>query len=98
MCFYTRFALEIGVQPESINRIFRKGTQPTFGIIAAAKRKYPALDLNWVVTGEGNMLMDVKEKVDLPALNKTIADLTALIDKKDETIGNLAAALRNMKS
>ena len=56
----TRLANDIGIHYESVNRLFRKeyeNVAPSTKILAGLKRRYPELDMCWLFTGEGNMLL-----------------------------------------
>lgn len=94
----TRFSKEIGVNHESINRLFRDiKLAPSVLLLFNSKRRFPNLNVNFLLTGEDRMFLD---KIDtgnmIASLEKQVETLQAHIDKKDESIGHLAASVRNL--
>ena len=51
------FSSSIGVEYQRINDIQRKKTKKISGVVASAiVKKYPQFNINWLLTGEGEML------------------------------------------
>lgn len=88
------FAEEIGVQRSSISHIVSGRNKPSLDFITKIKNKFPDLEWNWLITGEGEMLVSEKEEtpepiqiIDEPKVKekKSIPDLFSLID--DDNFG-----------
>lgn len=96
----SRFAVEIRVNHESINRIVREHELlPSIHIILSTKIRFPYLNVNHLLTGEDRLIiLSVDSESAIREMEKTIQRLTALNDEKDSTIGNLAALLRNLQN
>ena len=93
----TKLAHKIGVNHESINRLMRDPElPPSINILIAIKHYYPSLNINHIITGEGDLFItdDYNNKVEL--MKKEINNLKKSIDEKDEIIGNLSATVRNL--
>lgn len=52
----TRFASEIGVQRSSISHILSGRNQPSYEFILKTIERYPEIDVEWLITGKGQML------------------------------------------
>jgi len=94
----SKFAREIGLNHESINRIMRNpDIEPSISILVASKLRWKLLDVNYILTGEGKMfLSSVDSSIALKEYEEKIKKLEASIDEKDITIGSLAATIRNL--
>jgi plasmid maintenance system antidote protein VapI len=57
----TRFADEIGVQRSSISHILGGRNKPSYDFILKVIEKYPSLNLTWLLTGKGNMILDAED-------------------------------------
>lgn len=57
----TRFADEIGVQRSSISHILSGRNKPSYDFIIKVIEKYPSLNLSWLLTGKGNMILDAED-------------------------------------
>ena len=56
------FSSSIGVEYQRINDIQRKKTKKISGVVASAiVKKYPQFNINWLLTGEGEMLRKKEE-------------------------------------
>lgn len=63
------FELRVGMASGSL----RKGSNPTSPMLEKIKASYPRLDMNWVITGLGPMLLPEKARIeDAPATSDTI--------------------------
>jgi len=95
----SKFAVEIGVNHESINRLFRESDLlPSINLIMAAKRRFPTLNVNHLITGEETMFMsEISLDIRLAKAQQEIDHLKALVDSKDEIIKQLATVIRNMQ-
>lgn len=51
-----KFAEIIGVQRSSISHILTGRNNPSFDIIQRIAEKFPKINLEWLITGKGNML------------------------------------------
>lgn len=52
-----QFAVELGVAEATISSIYRGRTAPTNNLIQAVHNAYPAVNINWLMFGEGEMLL-----------------------------------------
>ena len=96
------FAEEIGVQRSSISHIISGRNKPSLDFITKIKTAFPDFEWNWLITGEGEMLISekktesiVEEKPETIEKKKpSLPDLFSIIDDenfgKDETPQNLA--------
>lgn len=87
------FAEEIGVQRSSISHIISGRNKPSLDFITKIKTAFPEFEWNWLITGEGEMLISekepepiVEEKPEVVEKKKpSLPDLFSLID--DENFG-----------
>ncbi len=96
------FAEEIGVQRSSISHIISGRNKPSLDFITKIKTAFPDFEWNWLITGQGEMLISekkiesiVEEKPEIVEKKKpSLPDLFSIIDDenfgKDETPQNLA--------
>ncbi len=54
-----QFAGIIGVQPSSVSHILSGRNKPGFDFIEKTILKYPRLNVDWLITGRGDMLKDM---------------------------------------
>ena len=52
------FAKAIEVSPASLSNIFNGKTNPTNNHVSAIHRRFPNVNVNWLMFGEGNMYME----------------------------------------
>lgn len=52
-----QFAAELGVAEATISSVYRGRTAPTNNLIQAVHNAYPAVNINWLMFGEGEMLL-----------------------------------------
>lgn len=68
------FELRVGMSSGSL----RKESNPTTPMLEKIKASYPRLDMNWVITGRGDMLLTEKARIDdAPATSDTISSEVA---------------------
>jgi len=86
------FAEEIGVQRSSISHIISGRNKPSLDFITKIKTAFPQFEWNWLITGEGEMLITdkapepVEEKPEIAEKKKpSLPDLFSIID--DENFG-----------
>jgi DNA-binding XRE family transcriptional regulator len=87
------FAEEIGVQRSSISHIISGRNKPSLDFITKIKSTFPKFEWNWLITGEGEML--ISDKLPEPAIEEkpepvekkktSLPDLFSLIN--DENFG-----------
>lgn len=51
-----KFSVAIGITQSVINSMFKRGTEPSAKIIKAIVSAYPSISLDWLMTGEGQMI------------------------------------------
>lgn len=77
---------------QKINRLRKTGNNPSFDIIVDISNKFESIDLNWLLTGDGNMLKteDNNSKVTEPAATYgKINDLKTIFKLDDEQLNIL---------
>jgi len=88
------FAEEIGVQRSSISHIISGRNKPSLDFITKIKSKFPLFEWDWLINGEGEMLINkeenlfpinVSEPEEKKIAKKSIPDLFSLIS--DEQFG-----------
>lgn len=52
------FAEALDISPASLSSIFNDRTKPTLNHIDAIKKKFPTINLDWLLYGNGPMFMD----------------------------------------
>lgn len=50
-----KFAEAIGVQASSISHVVSGRSKPSFEFLEKIKNRYPELNMNWLISGEGEM-------------------------------------------
>jgi transcriptional regulator with XRE-family HTH domain len=75
-----RFADEIGVQRSGISHILSGRNQPSFDFIVKIMKRYPELNLDWLIMGKGDMLR-------LVAAERTIKQQPGLFDELESKPG-----------
>jgi transcriptional regulator with XRE-family HTH domain len=82
------FASRLGyTSGEKINRLFRKeGAKPGFDIIADIANKFVDLDVDWLVTGRGEMLKEPPgRETEIEELRRRIGALEEAVRKWNST-------------
>lgn len=68
------FAKEIGMSKTVVSNLDNAANAPSFRFIEAIKKAYPEIDLNWLIIGDGDMLLGAKEgevhSVAVPKINQ----------------------------
>jgi len=54
----TTLSKKIGVEPSSISHILSGRNKPSFNFLSKLAETFPQLNINWLVTGKGEMLID----------------------------------------
>jgi DNA-binding XRE family transcriptional regulator len=57
-CNQVAFAHMIGIAPATLSGIFNGRTQPTLATAKAIHDRFPAISINWLMFGEGDMMSD----------------------------------------
>lgn len=101
----SEFGRRVGVSNAYITSI-RKSIQPEK--IQAIQREFPDLNIEWLISGVGSMLVDTTSTNSTSVVNTSassdtsVADLTArfiaLLERKDAQIERLIALLENLRN
>lgn len=83
-----QFAAELGVAEATISSVYRGRTAPTNNLIQAVHTAYPAVNVNWLMFGEGDML--------LPLTSETAVGGPVGIPSAGETSSGLASVGQNV--
>lgn len=76
----TRFADEIGVQRSGISHILSGRNEPSYDFIVKIMKKYPEINLDWLILGKGNMM-----KSEMNAKSALQKDLFSSIDSNSSS-------------
>ena len=79
----SQFAESIGVARAGISHIIAGRNKPGFDFIERMARKYPALNIEWLVTGRGRMYKQNQENDALQPENGGIIDSQALEERRN---------------
>jgi len=84
----SQFADSIGVARASITHILSGRNRPGFDFIENMARRYPALNLEWFITGKGKMYKSAPEPIralseNIEGENESISTLTLFDKVKD---------------
>lgn len=77
-----QFADTIGVARASVSHILAGRNKPGFDFIENMSRKYPALSLEWLVTGKGKMYKNGNDDSSVASLPTSADDLFADFESK----------------
>ena len=78
------FAQKLGIPPSTLSSIFTGRTNPTNNHTQAIHKAFPAININWLMFGEGKMLVDAS--VSLPDNNLSDANK---IDKAEQSCSRI---------
>lgn len=68
------FADALGISPSSLSSLYNGHTSPTNNHVQAIHRRFPEINVNWLLFGEGDMIDGVSET---PATQMPAADAPA---------------------
>lgn len=93
------FAKRIGITQSVIASMFQRGTEPSAKVITSILGKFENISAEWLLRGEGNMLISDNQPKDESAerismLVDTITTLQATINEKTKTIQLLEEKLK----
>lgn len=83
------FAEEIGVQRSSISHIISGRNKPSLDFITKIKTAFPKFEWDWLITGEGEMLMSEKEP------EPVIAEKPEIVEKKKPSLPDLFSLIND---
>ena len=70
-----KFADEIGVQRSSISHVLSGRNKPSLEFIQKILKAYPDIDINWLLSGKGNIFsgsINNENKIDFPEESATV--------------------------
>lgn len=70
---------------EKINRLKKEGTSPSFEILSDISNKFEKIDVEWLLTGKGNMLKEDKKKYGIHDRLQTITEPTVKYENKKKS-------------
>ncbi len=85
-----QFADEIGVQRSSVSHILTGRNNPSLDIILKILQRFPEINSEWILTGNGAMIKSEIGKSYLPAQNAIIST-EKKIEQNNENLGDLFA-------
>lgn len=84
------FAKQLGVNPTVVHNVVKgRRTKPSFDLIHKIKLEYTYLNLDWLIIGEGEMLLSINNIVEEPR---------ATYQKKNKKIGALEKEMGSMRA
>ena len=83
------FAEEIGVQRSSISHIISGRNKPSLDFITKIKTTFPEFEWNWLITGEGEMLISEKEP------EPVVEEKPEVVEKKKPSLPDLFSLIDN---
>lgn len=85
----TALASSIGVQRSSISHLISGRNKPSLDFVLKVLKKYPEVELYWLLNGEGDFPKKEKEEQQhAPTQNATLFDQKEIIDSTTKTINN----------
>ena len=86
----TAFAKKLGLTQANLWRQLN-GQRVNVATLVAAAEQFPELDCNWLLRGEGNMIIEPKE-------DKRLDNLIDVIAMQQETIKNLQEKIKQLQN
>lgn len=105
----TEFAREMDFNTETLRRIYNGTTKdPQISLFIKIKERYPEIDLEWLLTGEGEMLSKhkrtevfcescIKKDGKIEYLEEHLEKCQKKNDKLNQMVGDLVSKLENSK-
>ena len=81
---YADFAKKTGLKHQTVSNYLKGKQKPDVEKLAIIKKSFKDVNANWLLTGEGPMLLENNEVKEERRLN--VEDLRALVDSKDGII------------
>lgn len=82
-----QFAIELGVAEATISSVYRGRTAPTNNLIQAVHNTYPAVNINWLMFGEGDMLLPLTAETAVPPTVAILPDDQTSVDGQVDLFG-----------
>lgn len=92
----TKLAKELDVSQTAISRILNGSTLPSSRVLIPLVKKYPTVNLTWLLVGEGEMFIS-NNKVNRDHLNRLADSLERENNLLRDRIDDLAAELEAIK-
>lgn len=77
------FAKFLDISPASLSNIFGGRTKPTLNIIEAIKQKIPNINLDWLMFGSGDMLIDAASRGSVPSGSEAVENSKGFFTASD---------------
>ncbi|WDF45482.1 helix-turn-helix transcriptional regulator [Chryseobacterium sp. KACC 21268] len=84
------FAEEIGVQRSSISHIISGRNKPSLDFITKIKTAFPKFEWDWLITGEGEMLISEKEPEE-----PVVEEKPEIVEKKKPSLPDLFSLIND---
>lgn len=75
---YAEFADKVGISNSSLSHIMAERNKPSLSLLLSIHDAYPQININWLLFGEGNMLMSQTSAIDTKPANDDNLPQTAL--------------------
>jgi len=85
------FALKLGIQKSSISHLLSERNKPSFLFLSKLARAYPEINLNWFITGEGDIFNNSLVSPEYENLSNLETD----IETKVETGKKATTSIKN---
>lgn len=83
---YADFAKKTGLKHQTVSNYLKGKQKPDVDRLALIKRSFKNISANWLLTGEGTMLLDNDNEIKKQQHKLNIKDLRKLLDSKDKII------------
>ncbi|WP_302995542.1 hypothetical protein, partial [uncultured Muribaculum sp.] len=84
------FARRIGVGDQTVRGVVvMRRNKPGYDFILKVVKAFDWLDADWLITGEGNMVRDMRRQADQSPITDQVDALMTIIREKDERIEQL---------
>lgn len=105
----TIFGKEVGLNPETVRKVCNGKTKdPQISFFLKIKERYPEIDLEWLLTGEGEMLSKhkrtevfcescIKKEGKIEYLEEQLEKCQKKNDNLNQMVGDLVSKLENSK-
>ena len=89
------FSQLTGINSATLSNIFNGRTSPTLNQVTAIQKRFPSINLNWLLNGEGGMFMPVQENggVDDVSMRSSSADPAVGVNERNNNSAILAEGM-----
>lgn len=71
----TTFGEKMDIAKSTMSRLINDLSNPSYPFLVSVKKQYPEINLNWLITGDGNMLIEEENDSIIKRLQNIISTL-----------------------